>query len=58
MCDIPFTFTFDINSNTGFTYILVGVSSASPNVVPNSSLYSFRFSSFTLNIFLTSENPV
>ena len=36
---------------------MVGVNNASPNVIPNSSLYSLKFSSFTLNIFLTKENP-
>ena len=58
MCDMPFTFTCSISFNIGFTYIFVGLSRASPTVHPRLSTYSFKFSLFTSNTFLTSENPL
>ena len=53
----PFTSTLLIRSSTGFTYILVGVRSASPRVQPSFSIYSLSPLEVGLNIFLTSEYP-
>ena len=57
ICEIAFTFFFEISSKMGFTYIFVGVRSVSPRVFPVGRTSSRTSLLFMLNTFLTREKP-